>query len=424
MSESNMHKLTLSMIVKNESHIIKECLESVSPYIDYWVIADNGSTDGTQQLVKDFFEDKGIPGELHEVEWVDFGHNRTEALNLCKGKADYCLMIDADDELRGKMELPRDMNAEGYALRIQRGDFTWWRTQIFKTDAGWKYTGVLHEYAECPREEGEPLITMERVKGDYFVDARTLGARNKNEDGTGIDPIQKYSRDAEVLLEALKKDPENARYQFYLAQSYFDSQQWEKSLEAYTQRAAMGGWAEEVFYSVFRCAMIKLIKGDDWPESQDTMMQAWNVRPHRAEPLYNLAKIHRTNGNPNLAYLFAAQAMRIPYPKDDILFISDDIYKWQILDEYASVAFYVNDLEGGYQAAQKLVNMCNKGEIPVENHERLTLNLNHYANALGERSKVMAEVNKAAIDNKKKYQAKINGMKNKRKKRDKKKARS
>ena len=52
------------MIVKNESHIIKECLESVSPYIDYWVIADNGSTDGTQDLIKEFFDEKGIPGGL------------------------------------------------------------------------------------------------------------------------------------------------------------------------------------------------------------------------------------------------------------------------------------------------------------------------------------------------------------------------
>ncbi len=419
-----MKKLSLCMIVKNESHIIKECLESVYPYIDYWVIADNGSTDGTQQLIKDFFEEKGIPGELHEVEWVDFGHNRTEALNLCDGKAEYCLMIDADDTIQGKMRIPKEMKMDGYALRIQRGDFTWWRTQIFKTGVGWRYTGVLHEYAECPRGEGEPQMTMERIQGQYFVDARTLGARNKNEDGTGIDPIQKYSRDADILAKALEDDPDNARYQFYLAQSYFDSQQWDKSLEAYSKRAAMGGWAEEVFYSVFRCAMIKLIRGDEWPESQDTLMQAWNVRPHRAEPLYNLAKIHRTNGNPHLAYLFAQQAMKIPYPQHDILFISDDIYKWQILDEYASTAFYMNDLEGGYQAAQKLVNMCNKNEIPKEHHSRLRDNLGHYANALGEKAKLQVEINKQALENKKKNQAKLDSMKNKRKKRDKKKARN
>lgn len=59
------------MIVKNETHIIRECLESVAPYIDYWVISDTGSTDGTQELITKFFEEKGIPGELHQDEWRD-----------------------------------------------------------------------------------------------------------------------------------------------------------------------------------------------------------------------------------------------------------------------------------------------------------------------------------------------------------------
>ncbi len=45
-----MPKLCLSMIVKNETHIIKECLDSIHKYVDYWVIVDTGSTDGTQEL--------------------------------------------------------------------------------------------------------------------------------------------------------------------------------------------------------------------------------------------------------------------------------------------------------------------------------------------------------------------------------------
>ena len=50
-----MPKLCLSMIVKNETHIIKECLDSIYKYVDYWVIVDTGSTDGTQELIKNFF---------------------------------------------------------------------------------------------------------------------------------------------------------------------------------------------------------------------------------------------------------------------------------------------------------------------------------------------------------------------------------
>lgn len=94
-----MTKISLVMIVKNESHVIERCLASVLPVIDTWVIVDTGSTDGTQQKIKDFFDRVGIPGKLYERPWVDFGHNRSELLELARPEADYSLMIDADEIL-------------------------------------------------------------------------------------------------------------------------------------------------------------------------------------------------------------------------------------------------------------------------------------------------------------------------------------
>ena len=102
-----MATVCLSMIVKNETKILHECLDSVHPHIDYWVIVDTGSTDGTQDYIRNYFAEKGIPGELIERPWVDFGHNRTEALDLCVGKGDYAWMIDADDKIVGNFNIPK-----------------------------------------------------------------------------------------------------------------------------------------------------------------------------------------------------------------------------------------------------------------------------------------------------------------------------
>ena len=92
-----MKTVCLVMIVKAEAAVIRRCLASVKPHLDYWVICDTGSTDGTQGIVREFLRD--VPGELFEDAWVDFGHNRTLSLTRAKGKADYLLMMNADEVL-------------------------------------------------------------------------------------------------------------------------------------------------------------------------------------------------------------------------------------------------------------------------------------------------------------------------------------
>jgi hypothetical protein len=249
-----------------------------------------------------------------------------------------------------------------------RVDFSWWRTQIFKLDLDWHYVGVLHEYA-APRATQNPKI--EKLEGNYRVVARTLGARNQN-----ISAIEKYSRDAELLEKALIDEPDNSRYMFYLGQSYFDSQQWQKSEDAYYRRAKAGGWPEEVYYSLLRVAMCKAMLDKPWPEIQQAFLDAYNYRPTRAEPLYHIAQIYRQKFNmPALAFLFARAAMDIPFPSSDILFVPDAIYNWGILDEVSSVAAYAGYPLIGYDAVKKLLQ---SGKVPKEHLERVQNNYNSY----------------------------------------------
>src|SRR5580692_8922269 len=94
-----MTSIALNMIVRNEAHVIERCLASVLPVIDSWCIVDTGSTDGTQLVIKRFFDQHRKPGALHQSVWRDFGTNRSEAITLAEPLADYLLAIDADDLL-------------------------------------------------------------------------------------------------------------------------------------------------------------------------------------------------------------------------------------------------------------------------------------------------------------------------------------
>ena len=372
--------ISLCMIVKDESHIIKECLESMCPFIDRYDITDTGSTDGTPELIKEFMDERGIPGEVYLSDWKGFGPSRSEALNNCDNKADYVWMIDADDKVVGDFSYPPVMDADAYSLRLGRPDFSWFRNQIFKTGLDWQYVGVLHEYAECKSKPVDRTRIIKWDHGNYFVEARTLGNRN-----VGIDPKEKYARDAEVLLDALTNkesehyDPKNVRYQFYLAQSYFDSHQWEKCEDAYRKRIEMGGWDEEVWFSHFRIAIVKAIRERPWSEVMQAYLDAFEYRPHRAEPLYEIARVLRTMNKPKQAYIFARMGAEINYPNQDILFIAKDVYDWKMLDEFGSVAFYIGDYMNGFGACQKLVA---ENKFPENERERINNNLQSYQQQL------------------------------------------
>jgi glycosyltransferase involved in cell wall biosynthesis len=373
---NNRPKVTLCMIVKDETHIIEQCLRSIAKYVDRYDITDTGSTDGTQDLIKKTMEELGVSGEVHQSDWKGFGDHgntmgsRTESLNNAKNSdAEYAWVIDADDYVEGKFEYPETMDADCYSLCIGRGDFTWWRNQIFKLSVDWKYMGILHEYATTdskPREE----LNAGKISGEYKVIARTEGNRN-----VGISPIDKYKRDAELLEKAIVDEPQNDRYQFYLAQSYFDSQQFEKSLAAYEKRVEMGGWHEEIYYSKLRCGILKGLMERPLAEVAGCFVDAFNYRPIRAEPLWFLSRMYRMNNMPAAAYLYAKMGLDIPYPENDILFIQDDVYRWGILDEVGATAFYANQPQIGYQASKILLE---KNLVPALHRQRVIENFRSY----------------------------------------------
>ena len=373
--------VTLCMIVKDETHIIEQCLRSIAKYVDRYDITDTGSTDGTQDLIRKTMEELGVPGEVHQSDWKGFGKSRTEALRNCDGKADYAWMIDADDYIQGDFKYPSNMNADSYSLRLGRAEFMWWRNQIFKTGLDWEYVGVLHEYAQC---KGKPQheVRTDRINGDYYVIARTEGNRN-----VGITPVEKYTKDAEVLYSALNNpedpnyDPTNSRYQFYLAQSYFDSQQWEKSFDAYQKRVEMGGWEEECFYSLFRLSIIASQMKKPFSEVCEHLRQSYEYRPIRAEPLVELSRLYRMNGRPRTAYLYARAAAELPIPHQDILFVSEDCYKWRALDEVAATAFYMFKFQEGFDACQKLLR---DNHFPESERQRILNNYKQYEEKIKE----------------------------------------
>ncbi|MFO0565704.1 MAG: glycosyltransferase family 2 protein [Polyangiaceae bacterium] len=359
--------ICLNMIVKNESRVIRRCLDSVRPFIDHWVIVDTGSSDGTQDVIREALKD--VPGELHERPWKDFGHNRSEALELARGKADYTLIIDADEVLvpAPGFVMPT-LDADEYMTvhEVEESGHGFYLSQLVRSALPWRYVGVLHEVIQCdvPRTTAK----LEGLVCKGFFDS----ARN-------VDPKSKYEADAAVLEAALKGDPDNARYVFYLAQSYRDSKNLDRAIETYQRRVAMQGWDEEVWYSLFQIAVLSERRGGPFAPTLEAYLNAHQFRPSRAEPLCELARHYRGKGQYALAHLFASRAAATPRPAD-ILFLDHTVYDWRALDELCIASYYVGLHRDTLVLADQLLS---SGTLPASERARVEANRKFAVDALG-----------------------------------------
>jgi len=354
------NSIALCMIVKDESHIIKSTLENVIQKlpIDYWVISDTGSTDNTKEIITEFFKEKNIPGELHDDEWKDFGHNRSKVLEYafsCPSR--FLFMHDADDLIVGNLVLPdlekvvHKTHPTQISLRIGEG-FTYNRPLIYDNNFQWCFKGVLHEFVALRNEKEGPQYTFVLDTPGYHIDSRREGSRSK-------DP-NKYYKDALILQKAFEEEekvdgPLKARYAFYCAQSYKDCNKYEESIKYYLLRTKMGSYQEEVYLSYLYAARCMVVQNYPADEIEKTFLDGWESMKDRSECLWYLAMYMRSKNNFTKAYLYASLGCKIPFPNNRFLFLEKDIFDFKIFDECSISAFYTGRYEECYKLNVKLL---------------------------------------------------------------------
>lgn len=212
---------------KNESKGILRMLESVYKYIDFYIFQDNGSTDGTPDIVKDFFKDKNIPGFIYEVEegWVGFGWNRDHLLQRCLSTdhgCDWIMKMDCDEYL----EVDDDFDwSPFYNKEIQSFHVTsevpgciYYRAWIWNANLPWKFKHDLaHECIYLDNEIGENFERYSLPRG-----LRMIGTT----DGESYTVRTKYISDALKLEEELIREDrmlEDTYHFWYIAKSYMDA---------------------------------------------------------------------------------------------------------------------------------------------------------------------------------------------------------
>ncbi|AZO02026.1 MAG: glycosyltransferase [Mesorhizobium sp.] len=345
-----MSTIGLCMIVKNEAKVILQCLASALPLVDYVLIVDTGSTDGTQDLIRGFLAQNNVQGAVIDEPWREFAYNRSFALERLREvqTVDYAMIIDADDTLI----LDRDfepavfksrMEHDLYDVEVSHGNISFYRPQICRNRLPFSFKGVLHEYLEAPPGP----ITRQNAEGFRIATGRG-GARSQNP--------RKYQDDAAVLENVLATETDPfliSRYTFYLAQSYRDFGEREKALEQYLKRAELGFWNEEVYVSLLEAGNLMAALGKPFEEVVAVYERATQTVPARAEALHAASLYCRSQGRNAQGQEFARRGLDLTEPTG--LFVQPWVYDYGLLDEFSINAYWAGAYRESLDACLKLL---------------------------------------------------------------------
>ena len=209
------------MIVKDEEHVIERALKSCYKMIDSYCIVDTGSTDKTKEIIKTFFDSKGIDGKIVDFEFTNFEECRNQSIEHAKDLGEYGFWMDADEELILDKTFNKQIlngfiktnKPDQMLIQCQYGGMKYSRSQFYRFDNDFFWYGPVHEVLQS----NNPSKNLKFDFGHMFI---TPDGNSWQTDDIAL----KYEEHAKILLKYQEdNDWKDPRWTFYLAQSYRDA---------------------------------------------------------------------------------------------------------------------------------------------------------------------------------------------------------
>lgn len=353
--------LSLAMITKNAGDHLKECLDSISPFVDEIVIVDNGSTDKTVKIAKKFgakvyeVNPKDNPEYFCEYGgefWPNF--TRLRRLSFEKATKDWILWLDADDtvinpdlleekileaEMKGYNVLPmkylyevidgKVMSEHNKERVVKRGMFNW------EFDDEW----AVHENLYPINPEGN--------KGELVTEIEILHHKKENEFSTS------NWRNYNILMWMLEKDKfkKDPRVYFLLGRELISLKKLDTAVKCLNKYLSMEYAAHDALDSCILLSEIQEAVGD-FKAALDYALKGISIRPDHPIGYIYAARFLNYQGKYVEALDFIEQAKKKSTSSLDM--ITQKPYKMTILALDATVKALMSIKE--YQSAVEVIN--------------------------------------------------------------------
>jgi glycosyltransferase involved in cell wall biosynthesis len=367
-----MPKLILNTIVKNEAHCILTMLKSAIQISDAIVIADTGSTDGTQEIIKKFGEENNIPTYVFERPFDDFEKSRNFGMQKARDVVSelgwnpndcWTWWCDADetiivDSKFSKNQFKNDL----YMINTYIGQMKYTRNTFARISKPFRFYGPIHEFIVCDEKN-----ISSGLAENIHVDVKMIGASWQGDIPT------KYKNHAFVLEKYIDANRQDPRWIFYTAQSYNDSasipdnkeeneERLRRALKYYKERVGRpDGYAEEIYYSQYRIGTIMRNIEEPWNLTHQECLKAYAMDPMRGESIKTIIDYYLQVGEWNMAYLYTKFAKvnfhgKNPYPTR-LLFVDEALYVWKFAEAHAAACFYTGRMDEAKATFNEILNL-------------------------------------------------------------------
>lgn len=391
-----MPKLALNTIVKNEAHCIIGMLEAAAQITDLIVINDTGSTDGTQDLIRKFGEERGIPTYVFERPFDDFEKSRNFGMDKLREVVDqlgwnrsevWGWWCDADEKIIVDPKFDkRQFNKDLFMINTYIGQMKYTRNTFWRTSKPFRFYGPVHEFIVCDEQN----ITSGLAE-NVHVDVKMIGASWQG------DISKKYLSHAHKLEEYISENRQDPRWIFYTAQSYHDSasmkdnreeneERLRRSLKYYRERVSrIDGYPEEVYYSQYRIGTIMRTLEEPWNLTHQELLKAYAIDPLRGESIKVIIDYYLQVGEWHMAYMYSKFAYanfhgKNPYPTR-LLFVDEATYVWRFAEAHAAACFYTNRTAEAKSTYQEIVSLTKSrpGAFSPEDLNKISMNAQFFS---------------------------------------------
>jgi len=218
-------KIAVYAIAKNE---ILHCERwaKATEGADYRIVTDTGSTDGTQEKLKEL----GVTVHQIYLDPFRFDMARNASLALLPEDADACLYLDLDEVCEEGFfnKVRKKWKSKTDAAWVSFNTGSTWQKDKLHSRFGWTWKYPCHEVLYWYKESNPNYINISEAKISHQPDD------NKSR-GQYLD----------LLEMGVKEYPTDARMWTYLTREYYFKQRWQDVINSAEKQLACDGWDVE-----------------------------------------------------------------------------------------------------------------------------------------------------------------------------------